>query len=650
MLKVHLDVESSCQFGGIKAVVDAQKRYLRGIEFVQNKKDADVTVAHNITTEPVDVLHLHNFYFHDLPGKYTVVHGNMNRKMLDSLRHAKVVTVPSEFIAYPLRRDFKVHAKIIPHGIDSTLWKCGEKKQKYILWNKTRDTDVCDTSPINFLSAAGFQSVSTFGDRLKPMLQVTGVLPHEYMQELIEEAGVYLATTPESFGIGVLEALASGVPVLAYNWGNVPTIVRDGVEGVVVSPGDLQGLVLGVERIFDNYAELSKNARKRAEEYSWDVPMRMYEELYAEVAANAETKRTYSIVRLPTNPTELHRVTDDYIICVPEGDALSKSDISALLTKLDAGYDIVLPELQSKVNAEALLDILSSGKGLPPSAFNRRILANTTPFSSLQGLYSNVLQYGTTVGSVELKKRDHILDITKENMDWIPWALDRMYPIGFMSEDPVMLCSYTNPEVTVYIKTSDICDAVIMTMRSLAVQRVPIAVVLDTGCDVGMYSEMLDAPSAKSRYEMHLIAGDVLHPTALLELLDVIADFAYVCTDSRKHVGAARKVQNGRKLLEQPVGTGWIYYPEVCWYTEESMPCGSCGGNAVRKARTGKTRTMRCIKTGVTTYIGKRKYAALHGSEVQVSPEDVEMLLRTGVWEEVKSTYPTHEEPKVMLT
>ena len=52
-------------------------------------------------------------------------------------------------------------------------------------------------------------------------VEVTGVRGFEDAKGYISDAGVYLATTRETFGIGTLEELAAGVPIVGWAWGGV---------------------------------------------------------------------------------------------------------------------------------------------------------------------------------------------------------------------------------------------------------------------------------------------------------------------------------------------------------------------------------------------------------------------------------------------
>ena len=57
---------------------------------------------------------------------------------------------------------------------------------------------------------------------------------------------------PEPFGLVMIEAMACGTPVIAFNRGSVPEIVEDGVTGFIVE--DETGAIGAVDRLATSVA------------------------------------------------------------------------------------------------------------------------------------------------------------------------------------------------------------------------------------------------------------------------------------------------------------------------------------------------------------------------------------------------------------
>lgn len=103
----------------------------------------------------------------------------------------------------------------------------------------------------------------------------------------------------ESFGLVLIEALACGVPIVAYARGGIPEIVSDTETGFLVNPSDddirgnwtvkktgIQGLCEAVERIYalrpEEYAAMRRACRERVERhFSIRAMVHSYEKAYA---------------------------------------------------------------------------------------------------------------------------------------------------------------------------------------------------------------------------------------------------------------------------------------------------------------------------------------------------------------------------------
>jgi glycosyltransferase involved in cell wall biosynthesis len=77
--------------------------------------------------------------------------------------------------------------------------------------------------------------IGEIGDREKPEF-LSGAL-----------ALLFPIDWPEPFGLVMIEAMACGTPVIAFNRGSVPEIIEDGVTGLVVE--DVTGAIGAVDRI-----------------------------------------------------------------------------------------------------------------------------------------------------------------------------------------------------------------------------------------------------------------------------------------------------------------------------------------------------------------------------------------------------------------
>ena len=82
-------------------------------------------------------------------------------------------------------------------------------------------------------------------------LQYQGFLPTDDLQAQLGACAVLVMTPKwvEAFGNVAVEAMAVGVPVIAYDRGGPAEIVDDGVTGFVVPADDIEALVEAVERV-----------------------------------------------------------------------------------------------------------------------------------------------------------------------------------------------------------------------------------------------------------------------------------------------------------------------------------------------------------------------------------------------------------------
>lgn len=123
----------------------------------------------------------------------------------------------------------------------------------------------------------------------------TGYVPDEMLPRYYASADVFCApsTGRESFGLVLLEAMASGVPVVAAANAGYSGVIENGVNGVLTPPKDEHALAMGLVRVLADTEfrqRLVANALEHVTQFDWPVVARRILEMYerAIVASKAE--------------------------------------------------------------------------------------------------------------------------------------------------------------------------------------------------------------------------------------------------------------------------------------------------------------------------------------------------------------------------
>jgi glycosyltransferase involved in cell wall biosynthesis len=123
------------------------------------------------------------------------------------------------------------------------------------------------------------------GLRIGEDVIVTGLVSDEELALMYASCDMFtLPSLHEAFSQTVIEAMGFGKPVIVSPVASYP--VQDGLEGYIVDPSNARSYAEGMIRILSNdilYAFMSKNARKKASQYSWDNAGRALYETYNKI-------------------------------------------------------------------------------------------------------------------------------------------------------------------------------------------------------------------------------------------------------------------------------------------------------------------------------------------------------------------------------
>jgi phosphatidyl-myo-inositol alpha-mannosyltransferase len=198
----------------------------------------------------------------------------------------------SEAAAWTGRRWFGGHYEIVPNGVDTSAAPNGPKppsEQLRIAFVGRPE----ERKGLPILLAAFSALVEHVPSRLTVIgaerddvrryladpeamqwIDVRGRVSGEELWRSLHDSDVLAAPSlsGESFGMVLTEAFAAGTPVLASAIAGYSDVVTDGIDGVLVPPGDAQRLAEELQRLHhepERLAAMGRAARRSAERYAW---------------------------------------------------------------------------------------------------------------------------------------------------------------------------------------------------------------------------------------------------------------------------------------------------------------------------------------------------------------------------------------------
>lgn len=114
-----------------------------------------------------------------------------------------------------------------------------------------------------------------------------GGVPKAEVPSWLQRGDIFLnTTTAESFGVSVMEAGAMGLCIVTTNVGELSYLWTDGEDALLVPPDDPAAMAAAVRRILTEpelAARLSRNARRKAEQFDWAAILPQWEQLLVDV-------------------------------------------------------------------------------------------------------------------------------------------------------------------------------------------------------------------------------------------------------------------------------------------------------------------------------------------------------------------------------
>jgi glycosyltransferase involved in cell wall biosynthesis len=129
-----------------------------------------------------------------------------------------------------------------------------------------------------------------------PLVELVGEIEEHQKNDFLSNAAALLFPIdwPEPFGLAMIESMACGTPVLAFNRGSVPEIIEDGTNGYMVSTVEEAIAKLDAVLALDR----SKVRRHFEERFTADRMARDYVKLYESLLKPDEAQQPHELTLL----------------------------------------------------------------------------------------------------------------------------------------------------------------------------------------------------------------------------------------------------------------------------------------------------------------------------------------------------------------
>jgi glycosyltransferase-like protein len=132
-----------------------------------------------------------------------------------------------------------------------------------------------------------FSQVERLGLKMDQDIRVLGNIPEVNMPDLYGAGDVFVfPSLKEGWGLVVLEAMASGVPVIASNIEPLTEYLKDSENALLIPPMDHEALAQEIIDVLENEdlrEKLATNGLKTAQSYSWRKTALRHLELYESI-------------------------------------------------------------------------------------------------------------------------------------------------------------------------------------------------------------------------------------------------------------------------------------------------------------------------------------------------------------------------------
>jgi len=227
------------------------------------------------------------------------------------LKNADAVIALTEDMKKKMKKIYDRDISVIPNGIDLSKVECLSKEDVRLNLGVKNDKKIIlfvgALHPVKGLTYL-VEAMKIIRDKNKQLILVGDGKERDHLKDLVKKYGlekcvIFIGKVPndkvfkymmasdvfvlpslsEGFPNVVLEAMASGLPIVATNVGGLSEIVKDGENGFLVDPKNPEQIAEKINLFLEDEKfreRISKNSKNKAKEYSWESIIERLEKIY----------------------------------------------------------------------------------------------------------------------------------------------------------------------------------------------------------------------------------------------------------------------------------------------------------------------------------------------------------------------------------
>ncbi|MEI8313919.1 MAG: glycosyltransferase family 4 protein [Verrucomicrobiota bacterium] len=228
------------------------------------------------------------------------------------LRSAKVVTTPSPYLQKTMQA-YRANLRLVPNAIDLSRYRFRQRdhlppslvwlRAFHAIYNPMLGPKVLKLLSLRFPTVRLVMVGPDKGDGSIGLTQqvarqlgvdsklcLPGGVAKAAVPAWLERGEFFLNTTNvDNTPVSVLEAMACGLCVVSTDVGGLPHLLEHERDALLVPPNNAEAMAAAVTRLLTNpqlCAQLSRNARAKAERHDWSMVLPEWEALLSSVASN----------------------------------------------------------------------------------------------------------------------------------------------------------------------------------------------------------------------------------------------------------------------------------------------------------------------------------------------------------------------------